>query len=67
MARYTDAQKKSIERYRENKAHIEITKYTTEEKKNQYTALAADAGMSLTGYVFYLLERELEKKFEKTE
>ena len=67
MASYTPARKKSIKKYRENKARIDISKYTTDEKKQQYTELAANEGMCLTSYVFHLLDRELEKKSKKTE
>ena len=62
MAKYTEAQKKSIDKYREHKSRIDISKFTTDEKKQQYMELAAGAGMTLTGYVFYLLDQELEKK-----
>lgn len=67
MTKYTEAQKNCIKRYREDKANIQISKFVTAEKKQQYVALATDAGMSLTGYVFYLLDRELERNSAESE
>jgi predicted DNA binding CopG/RHH family protein len=54
--KYTDAQKKAILKYQENKTTIKIT--ITPDQKEKYKQLAENKGLNLTQLIVNLLEKE---------
>ena len=54
--KYTDAQKKAILKYQENKTTIKIT--ITPDQKEKYKQLAESKGLNLTQLIVNLLEKE---------
>lgn len=58
-AKYTEAQKKAILKYQENKVKIQIT--LTPDQRERYHAFAESQGISLTKLIIDLLEKEINK------
>lgn len=52
--KYTEAQKKAILKYQENKVKIQIL--VTPEQREKYRAMASSRGLSLTQLIINLLE-----------
>lgn len=60
MAKYTEAQKEAIKRYKEKNNLVEMRVTISKEKREEYKRQAADKGYSLNAYIIKLLEDDKE-------
>ena len=56
MAKYTEAQKEAVKRYKEKNDLVEMRVTLSREKREEYKQQAKRKGMSLNAYIIKLLE-----------
>ena len=60
MAKYTEAQKEAVKRYKEKNDLVEMRVTLSRDKREEYKQQAANKGYSLNAYIIKLLEDDKE-------